>query len=216
MKIEVISDFRKFVAGQTFEFDIDKEKVFTIVGDNGCGKTSLLSAIRGSFEDSALNKYNLYERDMKKLSQHIVIDHEYENVLCYDNVGDNGNSMSNAYDAMAYVQSGGFAKRNSSHGEGTQNDLMRIAELVAKRNVRGTKTLLVFDEIDTGLSLKNQLLFKKYIAEFKKAGFHVLIVTHNPFWIFDQKVVFDLESNKLVSGKNYFFQQTGLTLTKKK
>jgi len=60
MKITVIKDFRCFKEGEVFDFgNISKKPMgfVTIVGENGCGKSSLLQALRGYKNDDLPNPY---------------------------------------------------------------------------------------------------------------------------------------------------------------
>lgn len=216
MKITVTKDFRCFKAGDVFDFSIMKEGLgsLTIVGENGCGKSSLLQALRGKKNDNPTT--SLYESDFKDLAKNIEIEHEYEKIYYFDGVKDNGSDMMVGYDAMNFLDSGGYAKQRLSHGEGS---LMYISRFMKNHEAKliPNKTLLVFDEIDNGLSLKNQAIFVNFIYRLMiKDKCHVLIISHNAFFIQQSILVYDLAKKDIVKAKEYIKELTGFVLDKVK
>jgi len=194
MKITVTKDFRGLTAGTVYDFSPIKDvKIMTVVGENGCGKSSLLHALRG-YKNDAPTK-SLFETDFKDLAENITVEHNYEKIFYFDAVKDNGSDMMVAYDAMSFLDSGGFAKQRLSHGQGS---LMYIARFVKDHEdkIVPNKTLLVFDEIDNGLSLRNQSIFENFVM--KMVTIHkcqVLIISHNPFFIYQSIICYDLQKN---------------------
>ena len=207
MIITVKEDFRSLKKDTKYDFSLlNSFKYITIVGENGCGKSSLLQALRG-FKNDAPSK-SIYESDFKELGNNIEVIHDYEKIFYFDAVKDNGTDFCVAYDASEYVNSGGFAKRNLSHGQGSINDIYTLLKKYENKIIPN-KTLLVLDEIDHGLSLKNQALFVNFIFKLIGMKCQILIISHNPFLISQAMIVYNFEKNKLVRSKEYLLETTG-------
>ena len=209
MIITIKKDFRTFKQGEVIDLSVMPWGFTTIVGDNGCGKTSLFQAIRGHFPAQTKS---LYESDYKEIAENIEIEHSYEKVLFFDAVNDNGLNFQNAYDAVNYATMGGFAKQNLSHGQGTMNDIGRLIARV-KKEIVPQNTLLVLDEVDNGLSLVNMTKFRNVVTHLASLGCEVLVVSHNPFFIHQSILVYDLETRQTELGKTYIRNKTGFDLS---
>lgn len=213
MKITVKETYRTLEKGWEYNFtDLNTIKSVTIVGENGCGKSSLIHALRGHVNEP--NNRSLHKSDYVKLSKNVNIEHDYEKILFFDAIKDNGMDFMNAYDAVGLLESGGHAAQRMSHGQGA---LMYIHKFMSEneKSFIPNKTLLVFDEIDNGLSLSNLVKFNNFILNLKiKYNCHVLIISHNPFFISQSIIVYDFNKRTFVSSDEYITEVTGFTLTK--
>lgn len=212
LKITVKNDFRNQKAGDVYNFDlIDKIGLTTLVGENGSGKSTILQVIRGSVKS---NTKSLYEADYKLIALNVEIEHNYEQILFFDAIKDNGNDFMNAYDASNYINSGGFYSQNLSHGQSALMYIKKFMNENEKKIIPG-KTLVVFDEIDNGLSLTNLSKFINFINKLqviKKC--HILIASHNPFFIVQSVICFDVMAKEYTSSSAYVEKMTGYKLTK--
>ena len=115
MKITIKNDFRRLKQGDVYEFE--KDLGYTLVaGANGYGKSSLFHALRGLQND--LEEKSLYKDGFIKLSENIYVEHEFEKIFFLDSIMDDGNNLMISYDAVNFMESGGFATKDKSHDEG--------------------------------------------------------------------------------------------------
>jgi energy-coupling factor transporter ATP-binding protein EcfA2 len=198
MKITVKKAFRGLEEGWVYDFTIlDEIKSVTIVGENGCGKSSILQALRGSIKEK--NNTSLYKSDYGKLTDNITIEHNYEKIIFFDGVKDNGTDLMNGYDAVNFIGMGGFAAQKLSHGQGA---LMYISK---------------FMQDNTKEFIANQVKFKNFINNLVFVhNVHVLIVSHNPFFIQQSYLAYSFKLRKLVDSGEYIEAFTGYSIVKKK
>jgi len=214
MKITFNKSVRNIEAGTVIDFGIiEKVKHITLVGDNGCGKSTIIQSIRGCFPPTTKSMFEDEYTALSKAAQ-VEIEHNYEKVFFLDAVLDNGTHFKNAYDAPSLIKMGGFDKGRKSHGEGSLIDISRFMEN-NKSKIVPDKTLIVFDEIDNGFSLKNMSIFinfiNKLIHEYKC---HVIISTHNPFFISQSFICFDVSEKMMKPANKYIEEKTGYTIKK--
>lgn len=212
MKIKVKEDFRCFKKGDEFDFSIIEDlKTVCVVGENGCGKSSIFHALRGMKND--MKSSSLFETDFQKISKFVEIEHNYDNIFYFDNVKDNGSDMMVAYDAINYFDSGGFYTKDKSHSQSSLIYLSMFLDKLYKKIDKTKKTLIVLDEVDNGLSLKNMALFNNLLVKLNREhNCHVISISHNPFVMYLNVLVYDFAKKKMTLAMDFIKEQTGFFL----
>lgn len=180
MKIRFIHDFRCFKAGQTINLP---GPISVIVGESGSGKSTLLRAIVYGSELAIIEKN-------PKGDSFFFFDFEFDSPRVRPlSLMDNDQKI-NAMQASMM-----------SHG---QSNWTLLKELEEAENCT-----IVLDEPDAALSPKRCLKLWSMIKKAVERNCSFLISTHSPILIQLADQVFDLESLKLVRGKDYLFSQIG-------
>ena len=201
MKLKVLSDFRKFKAGEEFEF---KTSVTVIVGENGCGKSSLLHTIRGKYDRQNFDS-KLHLMDFAKLSEHVELETDIKNFFFFDSVKDDGSNMHNSADASAFIANGGFQTQRLSHGETQLFYLNRLVSDIMKfRETSTDRAMVILDEFDKGFSLVNQSKVFNILHNIShKFNCQIICISHNYLLIDKIGLVYDLETREYVLSDEY-------------
>lgn len=229
LSIKAKQDERVFKKGDSIELNIEPG-VNYIVGPNGCGKSTIMHAIRA-------HKDTLYEnmkptirmeiaRDYDLQSYNKIFDIEgldaYSNVFCIDAHIDNPVSFMNAASATSFIHGGGMTYNRISRGEGSKMMLSKFIssiQSVTNANINDKSTwltsdrsLVVVDELDEGLDLKCQMTFHTLLTNVAKVfNADVLCVCHNPLCILPSihTNVYDMSTRSYKDINTYIKEQTG-------
>ena len=189
LEFTIKSDIRTFKAGQKFSIDLGAIGYIALVGNNGCGKSTLFHALRAKFPRK--KEINLCASDIKRLLPSIEISTDYQEVYFLDAIFDNGSDMNNAYDACSFVNGGGLQYQRLSHG---QKQLNMLSDFLNNLPHGTGKSLVVFDEADVGFDLRFQAKYINVAKSLLVKGYHCIIITHNPLTMLSSGLVYDIEA----------------------
>jgi|SRR6185436_2834842 len=175
-------DFRCFSKGDKFEF---RSGINLLVGDQGCGKSTLIELIRSKLEPNlGANDTDSSYRAKSIISNHkidelveIITDHNTK-CFAYDFERESARDMSAIHFDMVAEQ---LAAMKSSHGQGNHISLNRSLGKISKSKDIG---VVLLDEPDAAMSPRscyNLLLVIKAIAEEWKK--QIILSAHNPIII---------------------------------
>lgn len=175
IKMECIKDFANFKAGEVFEFN---QSCF-LVGTNGSGKTTLLSALRAALTDS--NDKGYWDQRHAKYTETLEYFSVTTNIKKGETLflfGREDSGESQTYDAYSFITSGGYWAERESRGEAA---LALLTHTLGTDKKAIKEKVLIFDEVDTGFDLKNQVKFGKNLIPnlVNKFDCFMLITTHN-------------------------------------
>ena len=212
INIKFNSDLRKiFKKDEELKFDFSDKDVILITGPNGCGKSTLINSLRSHIctnedrQNKTLGSASLNYHDIKtSLKPFTEVDTDFKNIFYLSSEFDDPLSMNNSFDATSFIDNGGFYTAHISKG---QRLLYQFMDYMKKYKEKfDENTLLVFDEVDTGYDLKNQITFYKLLPKMCKShNCKCIVITHCaiPF-IYDDYTIYDLRDRRYVeNGKEY-------------
>jgi predicted ATPase len=204
--------FTLFEKGFEIEF---KNNLTVIVGDNGCGKTSLIKLIKPkknntfsfsehkkSEEDIAREYVNDGNRELIYVNQPnllIIENNIHKHALIEqfkDNVGVGIEKIIKPSELLSMWDMQCF-----SNGENTIDFITSLNDI--------ENSLIVLDEPETSLSLKSVNMIKRVIRKLSFKN-QVIIITHHPYLMELSKELYDFETKKYVKTSNYLnFDKNG-------
>lgn len=175
--IKAKNDYRSFKKDYTVTLDYNEVDTIFLMGKNGCGKSTLVQAIRGknNSNNDAQRKWNAKDICSDVLENFDVEIDGIDKIYHLDIDGlDNTTSMWNAADATGFIEFGGWTTSRLSAGE---KSIMMFSNL--REQVEDNKnTLIIFDELDghfdTEFTINFPRVLSKMFPNSKK-----LIVTHD-------------------------------------
>lgn len=228
LSIKAKQDERVFKKGDSIKLNIEPG-VNYIVGPNGCGKSTIMHAIRAHkdtlYENMNSNDRMEFGRDYDLQSYNKIFDIKgldaYSNIFCIDAHIDNPVSFMNASSATAFIHGGGMTYNRISRGEGSKMMLSKFIgsiQNVTKANIKDKSTwitsdrsLVVVDELDEGLDLKCQMTFHTLLTNVAKVfNADVICVCHNPICILAGTIgnVYDMSTRSYKDINTYIREQT--------
>lgn len=218
LKITFNKKLRCFKAGAVVVIDSPRT---LLVGGNGCGKSTLVQAIFCSLPKNCAVEDGLvaqtmgcrYEyRDVFGLQDSYSVEHDYDAAYIVDAQAASTTKLGNSvFDKDELTFKLALSSLSCSGGQATIAMLnLTLDKILAAAD--GKKSLLVLDEVDAGLAIKQQYKLAHVLNNrCDKGNFDLLCVTHCvPLIDSDYFDVYDLSLFKPTSGKDYLATQKRL------
>jgi predicted ATPase len=177
--------WRCFKAGDTFEF---RPGVNLLVGDQGCGKSSILQAIAASCK----HKKYTYDRGLSKKI-------EVVGTPCtaggFDFEKDNRRTLSYFGDDIQFQLAAMF----HSHGQSNMAMLENLSTAAG--------TMIFLDEPDMALSIRSIKRLADIFLALAANGCQVIAAVHHPFLIWAFPEVYSLDTRQWVGSRKFVNSQ---------
>ena len=237
LKVKVSEKFRCFDECE-FDIPIRKGEVNYIMGDNCCGKTTVLQRIRSEKDDLDIANKKTFDGmfstkiQMMKFEpiEVIGVNENFTHVFALDSVEDDPSSFINSATASSFVSGGGMEAQNLSKGDKAkrmissflykiQNELgYSIEKHKNGETLTDVSPLVIVDEIDEGMDLSNIMRFDNMLYNLCRVfNATILCVTHNPLVLFGSDKgndcpLFDMNKRKQTTVKEFVESKTGITI----
>lgn len=193
----------------SFEFDPPNPNPLIVVGENGCGKTTFVDAVRvhqcnnrdepeNPLDGRSLN-YGLLGSG-GSLDAATTLWTDFTDIFVLGSEFDNPQSHRNAYDASAYVHNHGYATQDFSHGQVSSYMFTHLFQTSLAVTQGG---LLILDEADNGLDIPTQTVFFGGILKDLARRFSILCFTHSLVALRFCDEVFDFKEKRFVKSSEY-------------
>lgn len=235
INIKFNEDFRKvFKAGQEINIPTNLFGITYLVGPNGCGKSTILRAIRSindsmakklkhDFDGCRGNKVSSVAEAVEKGIIEISGLEKYTHIFAFDAEADDCCNVLNAASAYGFITGGGHAAQFTSRGQTAGVQFVKFIsyfeECAKKAENAGEKfrPLVIIDEIDEGLDIRIQVKWNSILEyRFGAQLADILVVSHNPVCMLSKaykSIAVDITTNKQVTPQEYIENLTGVTIT---
>ena len=175
--VKAKDDFRSFKKDYEITFDFENTNINFLIGKNGCGKSTLIRAIRGTINsNNDKDKRWAAAADCRDILNFFDVDIEgFNNVYHLDVDGlDDNLSMYNASSASDLVDLGGWGMNVLSQGERSLIMMARLKQMVKD----GEDTVIIFDELDNHLDFDFRVKFVPWLNKMFPLS-KKIIITHD-------------------------------------
>ena len=225
MTVEVINGcFGYSSKSKIFEdlnFKIDRCEILSILGPNGCGKTTLLKCLLGTFNLTGgiirINGKDLREIKNVRNSQNIgYVPQNHQTAFPYTALEmvlmgrarfigmfstPKDENLEIAKESLQILGVGHLEDRSFPELSGGEKQLVLIARALASK-----AKILIFDEPTSALDYRNQYVILEVLRKLtRKCGFTVIMTTHHPehaLHISDKVILMDDTNNIIYGGVN--------------
>lgn len=233
IKLTVRHDFRCFKKDSVYELDLRPGEITFMVGDNGCGKSSIMLALRSKL-DSLAESDNKNSDGMKKMTllMHYldvktgfeIEGFEFDKAFFRDTVVDNPTSFINSATAYGLVMGGGLSAQHRSAGQVNIDQIIRfISDIVKTIGEHSDERILIgIDELDDSLCVRSQLHQVHIMSEMllkRYPNASILYISHSivsALGIVAHPEIpcrcYDIPNNRYCDPTEYFKQETGFDI----
>lgn len=218
---EFVGYEKKKVTKRTFiifkkDLEIEfKDNLTIIVGDNGCGKTSLIKNLIFPYKElnhwfsedkekhnqEVVQKYiedKVRKLTFSKFPQYIIIEKEIHKTSFLDTISKN--IQEKAFQKKS-IMNDTLLMFNMQEASNDENSLDFFESLTNIEN-----SLIVLDEPETSLSIKSQLKVSKLIKELSTKN-QIVLITHSEYLMRMSNKVYDFEQKKYLDTEQYIKSQ---------
>ena len=175
--VKAKDDFRSFKKDYEINFDFEDTNINFLIGKNGCGKSTLIRAIRGTINsNNDKDKRWAAAADCREILKFFDVSIEgFDKVYHLDIDGlDDNLSMYNASSATDLVDLGGWGMDTLSQGERSLIMMDRLKQMVNDSE----DTVIIFDELDNHLDFDFRVKFVPWLNKLFPLSKKV-IITHD-------------------------------------
>jgi hypothetical protein len=182
------------------KIDLQLSDILYIIGENGCGKTTLIQILNGIINDKnillKINGVNYTDIDMLGLRKNSISNVPQKIYMLDGKVRDylKNTDIKEDFILNFFRLNEDKDVRNLSGGD--LQFLMLVNKLFAK------KQLVILDEPTSNLDVSRKLWLKEYIKRTRKGRIYV-IVTHNKDEIIENSKIIYLRKENIYEKKNY-------------
>lgn len=234
MKITVKEDFRKFKKGDEFELDLKPGEITFLVGHNGCGKSTLMFALRNKMDSFSQIDYKnsdgMKDTDLQKQYRDIVKNvnvegFDFNKAFFRDTIIDNPISITNAATAWGLISGGGFQDIKKSAGQKSISIQVRmVANMMKILGEHSDERILIgIDELDDSMDVAAQMrmahIWNDWIfSRYPNAS--ILFITHSLFTVLGATHAgncintrcYDVSRKCYCTPEEYFASETGYSI----
>ena len=193
--------YDKTIIFENINFSINQGEILSILGANGCGKTTLINCIlgflqpqQGSIRINGVNKNKLKISDYAKLVSYVpqshnkIFPYSVEEIILMGRVAytpfyssPNEKEKEIVYEAMEIVGIGAMAKKPYTNLSGGEGQLVMLARAIAQKT-----PIIIMDEPTSHLDCYNELLVLDRIKTLvKSSNISIIMATHFPNQVFN-------------------------------
>ncbi len=221
--------YTKTMVLKGINLDIERGEIVTLLGPNGCGKSTLIKIMLGLLASTkgevCLDGTDITKLGFKKLARKIAyvpqihrssFPYEVLDIVLMGRISHkaffftySSDDIDIAYNAMERLSISHLAKRPYTELSGGERQLTLIARALAQ----GAETFIM-DEPASGLDYGNQLRLLEQIAALSQEGYTFIKSTHSPehaLWVADRAIMIkdgnimaDGPCTKVVNRENLF------------